>query len=241
MKDLVILGTGGLGRGIHQVVEDINQDQFTWNLLGFLDQDPAKHGTPVHQFPVLGGIEWLHHHPDVWLAIGVASPPVRRLICKELKKLGHHKFPTLIHPLAWVANRVQVGEGTVILAGTKIDTDSRVGRHVVLNMDCTLGHDVVVDDFVTIAPGSHLSGWVHIEEGCDIGTNTAFIQHTTVGAWSIVGAGAVVLSDLPQNVTAVGVPARIIKTRPAGWHLEVRPDSGLEPGISRRPQETGQC
>ena len=123
----------------------------------------------------------------------------------------------MIHPLAWLGNRITLGDGTVVCAGNLLTTDMTIGRHVILNLDCTVGHDAVVEDFVTVAPSVNISGNVAIGVGCDLGTGATLIQGVTIGHWTTVGAGAVVVRDLPANVTAVGVPAQPIKERPEGW------------------------
>jgi sugar O-acyltransferase (sialic acid O-acetyltransferase NeuD family) len=139
-------------------------------------------------------------------------------VTERVRVRGGNRFATLVHPLAWVGERVILEEGTIVCAGALMTTDIRVGRHVILNLDCTVGHDCVLEDLVTVAPSVNLSGNVHVGEGCDLGTGATLIQGVTVGAWTVVGAGAVVVRDLPANITAVGVPAQPIKERPAGWH-----------------------
>ncbi len=121
--------------------------------------------------------------------------------------------------MAWVGNRIELGEGTIICAGDRLATELSVGDHVQLNLDCTVSHDSFLRDFVTVAPGVNISGAVTVGEGCDLGTGAAIIQGVSIGHWSVVGAGAVVVRDLPANVTAVGAPAKPIKERPEGWHL----------------------
>ena len=96
-------------------------------------------------------------------------------------------------------------------------TNIELGCHVIVNLACTIGHDSILEDFVTIAPGVNISGNVTIGTGTDLGTGSKIIQGISVGSWTVVGAGAVVNRELPANVTAVGVPAKIIKERPDGW------------------------
>jgi len=126
---------------------------------------------------------------------------------------GALHFATAIHPTAWVGNHVSLGVGTVLLAGATISTDITIGDFVCLNKNSIVGHDFVIERYATISPGASLSGFVHIGEGCDIGANSVVVQGYRVGSESIVGAGAVVAADLPAGVTAVGVPARVIKWR----------------------------
>jgi len=215
VTDLVIFGTGGFAREAHQVVEDINARAPTWRFRGFLDSDPVRHGRELHGYPVLGAGEWLADHPNVAVVVAVGSPPAR---WRVVGSLGAARWATLIHPRAWVGNRVTIGDGTIVCAGSLVTTDLAIGRHAILNLDCTVGHDARVGDFVTAAPSVNISGNVRVGAGCDLGTGSNIIQDITIGEWSIIGAGAVVVRDLAANVTAVGVPASVIEQRAEGWY-----------------------
>ena len=216
---LVIFGTGGFAREVHQLVEDVNALKPTWDFVGFLDGNQKAHGTQVHGMPVLGGVEWLAGQEGINVVIGVGGTPSRSRIAAQISQTSKAHFPVLIHPLAWVGNRVDIGEGTIVCAGTRITTDIRIGRHALLNLDVTVGHDCDIRDFCTFSPGANISGNVRIGVGCDIGTNATVIQGLSIGHWTVVGAGAVVVKDLGANITAVGSPAKPIKERLEGWHL----------------------
>lgn len=219
-KPLVIFGTGGLARELHQLVRDIHAaGQERYEVLGWLDGNAEMHGQQVHGLPVLGDEQWLADHPGTWVTIGIGAPPTRRKVVQRLKELGHRNFATLIHPTAVIGNEVTIGEGVTICANVTTTTDFSIGHHVLVNIMATVAHDDVLEDFVTIAPGANISGHVTIGEGTDIGTNATIIQGVSVGRWSVVGAGAVVTRPLPDNVTAVGAPAKPIKQREDGWHL----------------------
>jgi sugar O-acyltransferase (sialic acid O-acetyltransferase NeuD family) len=218
VTDLVIFGTGGFAREVHQLVEDLVSDGADWNVLGFLDDDPEREGTAVHNLPVLGTRTWPTDRGQVAVAVGLGSTPVRRRLIADLLAANETlRFPTLVHPTAWIGNRIDLGQGTVICAGSMLTTDLRLSDHVIVNLDCTIGHDSAIDAFVTVAPSVNISGRVQVGEGCDLGTSSSVIQGVSIGAWTIVGAGAVVTRDLPPNVTAVGVPASPIKERSEGW------------------------
>ncbi len=220
MQDILIFGSGGFAREVHQLVEDINADGAQWNVLGFLDGDAGRHGQLVHGKPILGGLEYLAGASGAWLAMGVGNPAVRRKLVGLVKAAGHTRFATLRHPRAWIGNRVALGEGSIVCAGVLITTDITIGEHVIVNIGSTIGHDARLGDFVTIAPTVNVSGSVGLGDGVDLGTGSTLIQGRQVGAWSIVGAGSVVVKDIEANVTAVGAPCKPIKTRPDGWHLE---------------------
>ena len=213
MKDLVIFGAGGFGREVLQIVLDQNEDQRTWNFLGFLDGNPDLLGKEIHGFPVLGGAEWLRGRSGVHVAVAVGNPAVKKKIVREILEMGENSFATLIHPDVWIGRNVFIDPGTIICSGNRITTDIRIGAHVILNLNCTVGHDAIIEDFATLYPGVHVSGNVHLEEGAEIGTGTAIIQGVRVGAWTTVGAGAAVVRDLPPGVVAVGVPAKVIKEK----------------------------
>ena len=214
----MIFGSGAVGRLVCEIAEDMNSHAKTWNVIGFLDENVQRHGTEVNGVPVLGDVRWLTNHPESSVVIAVGEPSVRRRIALAIGALGHTSFPVLIHPRAWIARRVEIGVGVVIYPGVLVDPDVRIGNHVILNKNCTIGHDTIIGDYVTVAPGVNIGGVVLIGEGCDLGINSATVHGISIGQWSILGAGAVVVKDLPPNVTAVGTPAEPIKKRPDEWH-----------------------
>lgn len=220
MNDLVLVGSGGLAREILQIALDLKDDGEAWNLVGFLDDNPDAAGTSIHDLPVLGGTDWLASHPTTHVTIAIGAPMTKRKVASRIREAGANPFATLIHPQAWVGRRVEIGLGSIICPGTMITTDIKIGDLVTLNLDCTVGHDAAIGNYATVAPSVNISGNVEIGEGCDLGTGSTIIQGKKVGHWTILGAGAVVVRDLPANVTAVGAPAKPIKERPEGWHLE---------------------
>lgn len=216
MRDVVILGAGGFAREAYWVFLEDNRDKAKWNVLGFIDENPDNHGKMLCEIPVLGGVDWLkaHARPGLQALCGVGNPRTRNKLVSRVEDMGIG-FCTVIHPQARMSRWVEVGPGTIITAGNILTTQIRIGAHVLLNLDCTIGHDCVIGDFCTLNPGCHISGNVTFETGVEFGTGAAIIQGKHVGAWSIVGAGAVVTSDIPAYVTAVGVPCKVIKQHTA--------------------------
>jgi len=121
-------------------------------------------------------------------------------------------FGKAVHAATCISNRVTIGEGTVIMAGATVNADSRIGRHCIVNTNASIDHDCVLDDFAHVSPNATLSGDVHIGEGTHIGSGASVIQGIKIGKWCTIGAGTVIIRDIPDYVTAVGNPARIIKT-----------------------------
>lgn len=216
MKSIVIYGAGGFGRETLQIIRDLNRLNPTWEFLGFLSDDETQWGAPVHEFKILGGRSWLEQHPETHCVVAVGNPWTK---AKIVESLGKAKFATLVHPTAQIGHGCEVGEGSIICGGTILTVDITFGRHVILNIGCMVGHDTVVGDFCTINPTTNLSGNVTVGQGVLIGTQCSVIPQAEIGEWTIIGASAAVTSSLPANCTAVGVPAKAIKQRDAGWHL----------------------
>ncbi len=207
-KDLIIIGASGFGREVAWLVERINVVEPTWNLLGFLDDNPEMVGQCVDDYPVLGFCAAAADYPDAWFVCAIGASQIRQQV---IGQMGDVKFATLIDPSVLCSERVTIGEGTIICAGTILTVDIAIGRHVIVNLDCTVGHDDVIQDYVTLYPSVNVSGMVTIGEATEIGTGTQIIQGKRIGSNAIVGAGAVVIRDIPDGCTAVGNPARVIK------------------------------
>jgi sugar O-acyltransferase (sialic acid O-acetyltransferase NeuD family) len=219
MKRIVIFGAGGLAREVADIFTACNQVKQEYEILGFIDENPASRGQILNGFPVLGDFSWFDEADKsrIRTIAGIGNPASRRKVINKAIKHGL-QFCNVTHPTAVVTQFISYGIGVVITAGCILTNQITIGDHVFLNLDCTVGHDTIIDAFCNINPGVHISGNVHLETGCEIGTGAAIIQGVTVGKWSIVGAGSVVTSDLSANVTAVGVPSKIIKSREEGWH-----------------------
>lgn len=190
-----------------------------WNPVGFIVDPDYVSEKIIHGLPILGSIEWLKSNPDTEIVIAIGSPSVRLNKAQNIEQETSNKFATLVHPKAWVGRQVQLSKGAIICAGALITTDIRIGDHVHVNIGCTIGHDAVIQDFVTLNPSVNVSGNVNVGVGVEVGTRSVLIPYAHVGEWSVLGAGTVVTKPLPANVTAVGSPAKVIKTRMSGWHL----------------------
>jgi sugar O-acyltransferase (sialic acid O-acetyltransferase NeuD family) len=222
-RQIAIFGAGGFAREVLQVIFDLNDahaSQPPWEPVGFI-VDPAffRPGAQIHDLPVLGSIDWLRAHSEVDVVIAIGSPADRHRIATHIRDKAANAFATLVHPRAWVGRQVQIGPGSIVCAGALVTTDIHLGEHVHVNIGCTIGHDSALGDFVTLNPSVNVSGNVDLEQGVEVGTRSVLIPHANVGEWSIIGAGAVVTKPLSANVTAVGAPAKVIKTREAGWHI----------------------
>ena len=123
------------------------------------------------------------------------------------------EFATAIHPSAIVSPTAKIGEGTVVMAGAVINADAVIGKHCIVNTGATVDHDCIIEDYCHIAPGAHISGGTHIGEGTWIGVGACVIQCLNIGKDCMIGAGSVVVSDIPDGVTAYGNPCRVKLTK----------------------------
>jgi sugar O-acyltransferase (sialic acid O-acetyltransferase NeuD family) len=208
MAGILIVGAGGHAK----VVADILLCQNV-NVAGFVDDAATLWNTRVLGLPVLGPIDdWMDFRPDR-LAMGIGANAVRLSIVERLGEEASSLWCTAIHPSALIAKSSQVNPGTVIMAGAIINPDSRIGAHAIINTSATVDHDCSIGDFVHVAPGTNLGGGVRIGAGTLVGIGSAIAPYRTIGKWSTIGAGAVVVHDVPDHVVARGIPARWEQTQ----------------------------
>jgi len=211
-KKLIIIGCGGFGREVAWLVERINEKEHQWDFLGFVDDDQSLEGTIIDGYPILGDMDWLlEQTEELYVTCSIAKPAIRSKLIERCQKKENIHFPILVDPSAIIGKTVQIGEGSIICAQTIMTVDAILGKHVIINLACTIGHDAVLDDYVTLYPTVNVSGHVHIGTHTEIGTGTQIIQGLTIGEDTIVGAGGVVIRDIPSHCTAVGDPAKPIK------------------------------
>ena len=212
---VVIIGAGGHAREVLDILRARGDDADGFIVeFGF-----GNSGTAIHNLPILGGLEWLDRRLDVTAVCAVGAPELRRRLVNEASRYGT-TFSNAIHPSLNLTPWVEMGVGVVIAGGSTLTNEIVLGDHVHINVGCTVSHDSNLGDFATLSPGVHLAGGVTLEEGAFLGVGAVVLPRVTVGAWSVVGAGAVVTHDVAPAATVVGVPARVMKTREVGWHLE---------------------
>lgn len=203
MTGMVIIGAGGHGKVLADIF--LQQQQ---SVQGFVDDNPALCGTEHLGLPVLGVIDSVMQHKPTGLAMGVGINTVRQAIVQRLGANIYYLWRQAIHPRAVVAPSAQIGVGVVICANAVVNPDSIIGDFAIINTGATVDHDCVIGPYAHVAPGAHLAGGIRVGEGTLIGVGSALIPGCVVGEWATVGAGTVVTNNIPDHVTAMGVPAR---------------------------------
>lgn len=210
MKDLVIIGTGGVGRETALIVEEINKVNKKWNLLGFIDDNEDLIGKKINGYRVIGNRGYLNSRDkEIYVVIAIANSFIKEDLVDYLTN-ENIKYATLIHPSVRLNNNIEIGKGNIIYPGVIMTVNIKIGNHVIISPKCGIGHDTVIEDYVTLLWNVNVSGAERIRQGATLGSGCTIIQGLEIGKNSFVGAGAVVIRDVAENKTAVGVPSRYI-------------------------------
>lgn len=207
MRPIVVIGEGGHSK----VVQDIIAAEGLYQVIAVLDD---KYDDVFdHKQVVIGPISYaekLIEETNAVFVIAIGNNRVREKIARMLFKAGA-VFEKIIHPFSSVSPSARIGAGTVVMAGSVINADAVIGEHVIINSGAVVEHDNQIGDFAHISPGAVLTGNVSVGTGAHIGAGATVIPGKSVGDWSVVGAGTVVIKDILDDVTVIGVPAKVMK------------------------------
>jgi sugar O-acyltransferase (sialic acid O-acetyltransferase NeuD family) len=204
-RHLYILGAGGLGKELGAYIKYVNSD---FMLSGYYDD--GETGSVDGLGKIIGTIKQVNQldaGDNLLMAVG---DPARKAQFFSTIKMERFNFPYFIQPNVYISDRksIELGKGSVICAGSSLTTTVEIGDHVLINLNCTIGHDVTIGNFSSIMPGVNISGSVKIGKGVLIGTGASILQNIKIGDNATVGAGAVVTKDVPDGKTAIGIPAK---------------------------------
>lgn len=204
IKDTVIVGYSGFGKEIFWLLERANQGNELYNFLGYIDKMSNEN--------IVGDDRWIcGYSKPLQVVIAIGNPSIRKKLVSQYKRNPNLIFPNIVDPSVKYGSSFQMGEGNIICANNILTVDVKMGNFNILNLNNTIGHGCVIQDFVTINPGCNISGDVKIERDCLVGTGVTILQGNTIGAEAIVGAGAVVINHVAAGTTNVGVPAKEVK------------------------------
>ena len=212
MKDIAIFGAGGFGREVITVINDINKVEKLWNIVGFFD-DGCKKGEIINGVPVLGTTQDLNSwNKEISVVVAIGNPIVKKKIINNINN-RYVDYPTIIHPTVLIGDPsyVKIGKGCIICANNIITTNIKIGDFVILNLACTVGHDTIIGNYAAFMPACNISGEVKINDCVYCGTGVKIINQIEIGENSIIGAGSVVVKDIPDGVVAYGNPCKVIR------------------------------
>jgi sugar O-acyltransferase (sialic acid O-acetyltransferase NeuD family) len=214
MKPVIGLGAGGHAKVVIEILRLMGE----FEIVGLLDRRVELHGSTMLGIPVTGDDTQLqaYYEKNVRHAFigvgGVGNTQPRRLLYEEARGNGF-EVVSAVHPGAWVSEFAKIGHGATVMAGAIINTGARLGDNVVVNTGAIIEHDCEIGDHVHIASGACLAGTVLVNAGAHIGLGARVKQNITIGSNAIVGAGAVIVKDVPEGVTVIGVPARVMEQK----------------------------
>ena len=212
MKDILIVGAGGLGRETEWLIERINDSKKDkeWNILGYVDDNIPK-GTDVRHSKVVYSVDdLLNIDKKTYVVIAIANVYIRKSIYDKLKVNNNLEFPNLIDPTVIIGD-VELGIGNIICANSLLTINIKISNFDIICANSIITHDDEFDDFVTLYPSVNISGHVKIEKFVEIGTGSKVIQELIIKNDVIIGAGSVVIRDIEDKGTYVGVPIKKVK------------------------------
>lgn len=214
MQSIVVYGAGGHAKAVIDTIEKAG----LYRIAGLLDgYKPA--GSIFYGYEILGDESWLAANSDCISRgiIAIGDNWTRSSVAAKIADI-HPRFTyiTAIHPSASIARGAQIGEGTVVMAGCIVNSDTNIGKHSVLYSQATVDHDSTLGSFVTLAPKAGTGGSVSIEDYSVISLGANIIHGKTIGEHTVIGAGSTVLSDIPSYSVVYGTPAKVIRAREKG-------------------------
>ena len=211
MKDIIIYGVGGLGRETFYLVKEINKDSKQYNILGFaVDDEYFRENSMVEGVPLYSHDWLISHRDDVTCVCAVGYPQDRRKVMKNLSGDGI-KFESIIHPTSFVADTNRIGNGCIIGGYCAVSVGVELGEGVFLNGQVNIGHDSVIEDYVTCFPKAQISGGCHIGEAVLVGSLAYIHEKKEIGRESVIAPGSIVLRNVKPAMHVFGNPARVVK------------------------------
>lgn len=204
-KKVVIIGAGGHAKVIADIIIKSGDE-----VVGFLDDNIEKDTIIIDNYKVIGTIEdciKLQEDKDLFFIIALGNNYTR----KDLAERYNLNYYTAIHPKAIIGMQVQIEEGTVIMANTCINPNTKIGKHCIINTGAIVEHDNIIEDYVHISPNATLCGFVKVGMFTHIGASATIRNCASVTNDCIIGMGAIVVKDIKETGTYVGVPAKLIK------------------------------
>ena len=206
MKKIYVVGAGGFGRELLWWIKDINKVTPTWEIVGFLDDDPHALDAYECDYKIVGSIKDWEPKEDEEFALALGSPSLKRKIVDVLKNKGA-KFATIIHPTAMLSEFAHFGEGFIMFPYSKLSANSTVGDFVTL-LSSPIGHDTIIGDYSVISGNCNIVRNVVIGKDVFLAAGVSIAQDIHIGDGAYLGIGSVILKDVQPGAVMFGNPAR---------------------------------
>ena len=235
MKEIYIVGASGFGREVAWLIDELDE----WSIKGFIDDNPSLLGEIINEIPVIGNSDFLlqtgpcaKHTNPIWdgcakrgfltvfigksneitnVCIAIGNPEVRQEIFNRLRANPNLRYPNVIARNVRIDKTIKMGIGNIICCHSILTVNIKLGNFNHINLDCTIGHDVEMNDYITVYPSVNISGNVKIGSCCEFGTGSQIIQGKRIVNNVVIGASATVVKDIKESGVYVGCPARRIK------------------------------
>lgn len=216
MDEIVVVGSSGHAK----VILDMIEKQRCYRVLGLIDSFEPR-GKRCMGYEIIGSEDDLPglvgEGKPLGVVVAIGDNYNRHLMVEKFKGIWPQiSFPVIVHPHSAIARDVELGEGTVVMAGVVINSEARVGRFCILNTSCSLDHEAEMGDFSSLAPNASLGGNVQVGPFAAVGLGAAVIHGIRIGEHAVIGAGATVIDDVEPYSVAYGTPARSVRKRKAG-------------------------
>jgi sugar O-acyltransferase (sialic acid O-acetyltransferase NeuD family) len=209
LKNIVIIGAGGFGREVADTIRAINKIEKKYELFGFADDDKSLKGSILNGLEVIGceqELAVLAESKIIYAVAAVGSPKAKKAIVERYSSLV--RWDNIIHPTAVISDYAALGVGNIFQAHTFLGPNTRIGSHCIINIGSSVGHDAVIEDYVSAMCLCDITGGVILGEGCYLGSGARVVPQRKIGAWAFLCAGAVVLNNVDAGEKMIGNPAK---------------------------------
>lgn len=207
MKDLIIIGAGGLGRMLLQWVKDINKIESTWNILGFIDDNLQALDNIECDYKVIGTIKDWEPKENQEFALAIADPEIKEKVSGKIKEKGGI-FTSVIHPTAAIGDFNVVGKGLIMYPNARISVNTNIGDFVTILGNTIIGHDAKIADYCTLSGGCNITRGVQLMDKVFLGCNVSVVPEREIGKGAYVCAGSVVMTNIKEGNKVMGYPAK---------------------------------
>jgi sugar O-acyltransferase (sialic acid O-acetyltransferase NeuD family) len=210
MENIIIIGSGGLSLEIVDLIDSINKINEQYKIVGLLDDNKTTY--EISKYPILGTTSDISRYSNYSFVIAIANPKIREEFFHRLEGFKL-KTPNLIHPKSEISKYafIEKNSGIIINYQAQISALARIEKGVIIDSYSYIGHETSFNQFVTVYPGCQISGKCLIQSNSEIGLGSKIIQGLKIGKHTLIGAGSVVVKDIPGGKVAYGTPCEVIK------------------------------